>query len=60
MYRMGIMAMLIDEKTAGVNKDRCLKMAIVHDLAESLVVSRTPGWFLSTDSCVNSIVIRKQ
>lgn len=31
--------MLIDEKTAGVNKDRCLKMAIVHDLAESLVVS---------------------
>ncbi|KAF9426082.1 HD domain-containing protein 2 [Podila epigama] len=42
MYRMGIMAMLIDEKTAGVNKDRCLKMAIVHDLAESLVGDITP------------------
>ncbi|KAF9381103.1 HD domain-containing protein 2 [Podila verticillata] len=42
MYRMSIMAMLIDEKTAGVNKDRCLKMAIVHDLAESLVGDITP------------------
>lgn len=38
MYRMGIMAMLIDEKTAGVDKNRCIKMSIVHDLAESLVV----------------------
>ncbi|KAI9237355.1 MAG: HD domain-containing protein [Podila humilis] len=42
MYRMSIMALLIDEKTAGVNKDRCLKMAIVHDLAESLVGDITP------------------
>ncbi|GJJ69316.1 putative hydrolases of HD superfamily [Entomortierella parvispora] len=42
MYRMGIMALLIDEKTAGVNKDRCIKMAIVHDLAESLVGDITP------------------
>ncbi|KAG0213059.1 HD domain-containing protein 2 [Mortierella sp. GBA30] len=42
MYRMGIMAMLIDEKTAGVDKDRCIKMAIVHDLAESLVGDITP------------------
>lgn len=36
------MAMLIDEKTAGVNKDKCIKMAIVHDLAESLVGDITP------------------
>ncbi|KAF9909895.1 HD domain-containing protein 2 [Linnemannia zychae] len=42
MYRMGIMAMLIDEKTAGVDKNRCIKMAIVHDLAESLVGDITP------------------
>ncbi|KAG0050647.1 HD domain-containing protein 2 [Gryganskiella cystojenkinii] len=42
MYRMGIMALLIDEKTAGVDKDRCIKMAIVHDLAESLVGDITP------------------
>ncbi|KAK3842070.1 MAG: HD domain-containing protein [Linnemannia gamsii] len=42
MYRMGIMTMLIDEKTAGVDKNRCIKMAIVHDLAESLVGDITP------------------
>ncbi|KAF9991100.1 HD domain-containing protein 2 [Mortierella antarctica] len=42
MYRMGIMAMLIDEKTAGVDKNRCIKMSIVHDLAESLVGDITP------------------
>ncbi|KAF9583351.1 HD domain-containing protein 2 [Lunasporangiospora selenospora] len=42
MYRMSIMALLIDEKTAGVNKERCLRMAIVHDLAESIVGDITP------------------
>ncbi|KAG0002756.1 HD domain-containing protein 2 [Modicella reniformis] len=42
MYRMGIMALLIDEDTAGVDKNRCIKMAIVHDLAESLVGDITP------------------
>ncbi|KAI7823578.1 HD domain-containing protein [Gamsiella multidivaricata] len=42
MYRMSIMALLIDEKTAGVDKNRCIKMTIVHDLAESLVGDITP------------------
>ncbi|KAF9362768.1 HD domain-containing protein 2 [Mortierella sp. NVP85] len=42
MYRMSVMALLIDENTAGVNKNRCIKMAIVHDLAESLVGDITP------------------
>lgn len=42
MYRMSVMALLIDENTAGVDKNRCIKMAIVHDLAESLVVSWYP------------------
>ena len=36
------MAMLIDEKAAGVDKNKCIKMAIVHDLAESLVGDITP------------------
>ncbi|KAG0344053.1 HD domain-containing protein 2 [Podila humilis] len=49
MYRMGIMTLLIDEKTAGVDKDRCLKMAIVHDLAESLVGDITPYDGVSVD-----------
>ncbi|KAI1297781.1 hypothetical protein EDD11_006929 [Mortierella claussenii] len=43
MYRMSIMALLIDEKTAGVDKNRCIKMAIVHDLAESLVAQEISG-----------------
>ncbi|KAG0262048.1 HD domain-containing protein 2 [Mortierella polycephala] len=42
MYRMSVMTLLIDEKTAGVNKDRCIKIAIVHDLAECLVGDITP------------------
>ncbi|KAF3777499.1 HD domain-containing protein 2 [Nymphaea thermarum] len=33
MYRMGIMA-LITADIPGVNRDRCIKLAIVHDIAE--------------------------
>ncbi|KAJ2354368.1 hypothetical protein IWW50_002869 [Coemansia erecta] len=40
MYRMGIMAMLIDDPT--LDRTRCIKMAIVHDLAEALVGDITP------------------
>ncbi|DAZ93267.1 TPA: hypothetical protein N0F65_010891 [Lagenidium giganteum] len=54
MYRMGMCAMLIDEENPSVNRSngsnavidvrdfRCIKMAIVHDLAESLVGDITP------------------
>ncbi|KAJ2822188.1 hypothetical protein FBU31_004665 [Coemansia sp. 'formosensis'] len=40
MYRMGIMAMLIDD--AALDRTKCVKMAIVHDLAEALVGDITP------------------
>ncbi|KAI8321523.1 hypothetical protein GQ54DRAFT_181164 [Martensiomyces pterosporus] len=40
MYRMGIMAMLIEDPT--LDRHRCIKMAIVHDLAEALVGDITP------------------
>ncbi|KAJ1841139.1 hypothetical protein IWW55_004243 [Coemansia sp. RSA 2706] len=40
MYRMGIMAMLIDDSS--LDRTRCIKMAIVHDLAEALVGDITP------------------
>ncbi|XP_024032437.1 HD domain-containing protein 2-like, partial [Morus notabilis] len=33
MYRMGLMA-LIASDIPGVDRDRCMKMAIVHDIAE--------------------------
>ncbi|KAJ2724145.1 hypothetical protein GGI07_002180 [Coemansia sp. Benny D115] len=40
MHRMGIMAMLIDD--ASLDRTKCIKMAIVHDLAEALVGDITP------------------
>ncbi|KAK9078856.1 hypothetical protein SSX86_002914 [Deinandra increscens subsp. villosa] len=42
MYRMGLMA-LIASDTPGVNRDRCIKMAIVHDIAEAIVGDITPS-----------------
>ncbi|KAG6512292.1 hypothetical protein ZIOFF_030389 [Zingiber officinale] len=33
MYRMGIMS-LVFEDIPGINRDRCVKMALVHDIAE--------------------------
>ncbi|XP_076932890.1 uncharacterized protein LOC143598593 [Bidens hawaiensis] len=42
MYRMGLMA-LISNDTPGVNRDRCIKMAIVHDIAEAIVGDITPS-----------------
>ncbi|PKI42371.1 hypothetical protein CRG98_037249 [Punica granatum] len=41
MYRMGIMA-LIASDMPGIDRDRCVKMAIVHDIAEAIVGDITP------------------
>ncbi|SCU96860.1 LAMI_0F07998g1_1 [Lachancea mirantina] len=40
MYRMGVAAMLITNPN--VNRDRCVRIALVHDIAESLVGDITP------------------
>lgn len=40
MYRMGITAMLI--KNPQVNRDKCVRIALVHDIAEALVGDITP------------------
>ncbi|QRG38222.1 hypothetical protein FDK38_002621 [Candidozyma auris] len=40
MYRMSIIAMAIPNKS--INIDRCVKIALVHDIAESLVGDITP------------------
>eukprot|EP00644_Phytophthora_capsici_P013227 jgi/Phyca11/560939/estExt2_Genewise1.C_PHYCAscaffold_50982 len=42
MYRMGMCCMLLDDANDSVNRSKCIKMAIVHDLAESLVGDITP------------------
>ncbi|KAH7650717.1 putative hydrolases of HD protein [Dioscorea alata] len=41
MYRMGIMALIVPD-IPGINRDRCVKMAIVHDIAEAIVGDITP------------------
>ncbi|KAG0463154.1 hypothetical protein HPP92_021630 [Vanilla planifolia] len=42
MYRMGVMA-LIAKDIPGVDRDRCIKMALVHDIAEAIVGDITPS-----------------
>ncbi|XP_041018716.1 5'-deoxynucleotidase HDDC2 isoform X2 [Juglans microcarpa x Juglans regia] len=42
MYRMGLMA-LIASDIPGVDRDKCIKMAIVHDIAEAIVGDITPS-----------------
>lgn len=41
MYRMAIMSFLSDNRT-GVDRDRVLKMSLVHDMAEALAGDITP------------------
>ncbi|KAG8501170.1 hypothetical protein CXB51_003269 [Gossypium anomalum] len=42
MYRMGLMA-LIASDIPGIDQDKCVKMAIVHDIAEAIVGDITPS-----------------
>ncbi|XP_055944770.1 5'-deoxynucleotidase HDDC2-like isoform X1 [Argiope bruennichi] len=43
MYRMGIMAFLLeDEASLNVDRNKCIKMALVHDIAECIVGDLTP------------------
>ncbi|KAM7269537.1 hypothetical protein ACFE04_025034 [Oxalis oulophora] len=42
MYRMGLMALIMNDLPS-VNRDKCIKMAIVHDIAEAIVGDITPS-----------------
>ncbi|MCD7472386.1 hypothetical protein HAX54_013616 [Datura stramonium] len=42
MYRMSLMALIAGD-LPGVNRERCIKMAIVHDIAEAIVGDITPS-----------------
>ncbi|ESN90697.1 hypothetical protein HELRODRAFT_70944 [Helobdella robusta] len=42
MYRMGMLSMIIDP-SSGLDKDKCVKLSLVHDLAESIVGDITPN-----------------
>ncbi|XP_062569041.1 5'-deoxynucleotidase HDDC2-like [Saccostrea cucullata] len=41
MYRMALLSFLVDP-SSGLNKDRCIKISLVHDLAECIVGDLTP------------------
>ncbi|KAI8869496.1 hypothetical protein GQ42DRAFT_163376 [Ramicandelaber brevisporus] len=47
MHRMGVMAMLVDDPE--LDRSRCIKMAIVHDIAESIVGDITPHCGVSNE-----------
>lgn len=49
MYRMSVMAFLLHDSVPGISKDRCIKMALVHDIAESIVGDLTPFCGVSKD-----------
>ncbi|XP_021674768.2 uncharacterized protein LOC110660702 isoform X2 [Hevea brasiliensis] len=42
MYRMALMALIAGD-LPGVNRERCIKIAIVHDIAEAIVGDITPA-----------------
>ncbi|CAL1358578.1 unnamed protein product [Linum trigynum] len=42
MYRMGLMGLILPD-IPGINRDKCVKMAIVHDIAEAIVGDITPS-----------------
>lgn len=48
MYRMGIITMLCPPE-AGIDRDRCVKLALIHDMAEALVGDITPPDNISKD-----------
>ncbi|XP_031285065.1 HD domain-containing protein 2 homolog [Pistacia vera] len=42
MYRMGLMGLIMAD-IPGIDRDKCIKMAIVHDIAEAIVGDITPS-----------------
>ncbi|KAG8196997.1 hypothetical protein JTE90_013141 [Oedothorax gibbosus] len=42
MYRMSIMAFLLEDGACGLIRDRCIKMALIHDISECIVGDLTP------------------
>lgn len=48
MYRMSVLAFLLPAES--VNRERCIRMALVHDMAESLVGDITPHCGISKEA----------
>ena len=43
MYRMSLMAMVAAKEMPGLDQNRCVKLALIHDLAEAIVGDITPN-----------------
>lgn len=43
MYRMSILSFLINDSHCPLNKTKCIKLSLAHDLAECIVGDLTPG-----------------
>lgn len=48
MYRMSIMVQLIQDSS--INKDKCIRMALVHDMAEAITGDITPDDGISAET----------
>lgn len=56
MYRMGIITMLCPPET-GIDRDRCVKLALIHDMAEALVGDITPPDNIAKGMCIPSLPV---
>ena len=43
MYRMSLMAMVAAKEMPGLDQNRCVKLALIHDVAEAIVGDITPN-----------------
>lgn len=49
MYRMAVLAFFLNEKNQNFSQTKCIKMALVHDMAESIVGDITPHCGISEE-----------
>ena len=49
MYRMSVMVQTVLKPSDPINKDKCIKMALVHDMAEAITGDITPDDGISAE-----------
>lgn len=49
MYRMSLMVQTVLKSSDPLNKDKCIRMALVHDMAEAITGDITPDDGISAD-----------
>ena len=59
MYRMSLMVQAVLKPSDPINKDKCIKMALVHDMAEAITGDITPDDGISTEEKNRLETVRK-